>query len=255
MNRRCIDKITIKIPLSTFLDMKARVDKYKAQVGTIKQNRVIYLNFKQKYDYVTYSKYLEMLAKYNTFIAINGRQPNYITTTNSSTPTKTTDCYKNPRWYSGTQMKQDLLWYCGCNSLQQILYELTGNYYAESSIAKLAGTTRRGTDPVEIVRVLKLVLSHAGLKVKRCEWIYKDDISWEEIGEIIQNPKQSVCIHSKYRDKWGHYEIPVALCLSNKILTIANSLSGGYIEKRSFSTQERYIREQAGRSILIVEVE
>ena len=172
---------------------KARVEKFKAQGGLINQDRAIYLQYPNGVDYITYGKYLEMLAKYNTFVAVQGRQPNYITTTNSSTPSKKVDCFKNPRWYSNGYMKQETSWYCGCNSLEQILYELTGNHYSESNIAKLVGTTQRGSDPDAMVKVLKILLTREGLTVKRCEWIYKDDISWEQIGEIIQNPKQSVC--------------------------------------------------------------
>ena len=246
-----------KIPLSTFLDMKARVDSFIADGGKPEYNRRIYLDFTTQMDYVTYSTYLAMLKKYSDFVAKNSRQPNYITTTKSgsSTPTITTkDCYKSPRWYSGTELKQDTNYYCGCNLSQQILREITGNYYSESYLAKQLGTTKSGTGPNEITSVIKKILTNAGYKVKTCKWVYLSDYAWDSIGKMIADPKIGVGLHSVYKLRWGHYEYPIKLCKSSETITIAQGLSGGYIQPRSFTTMKKYANAASYPSLLIVEV-
>ena len=247
-----------KIPLSTFLDMKARVDSFIADGGKPEYNRRIYLDFTTQMDYVTYSTYLAMLKKYTDFLASKGRQPNYITTTKSgsSTPTITTkDCYRSPRWYSGSNIVQDTLWYCGCNTVQQIMEELTDIFYSEKSLAKIMGTTKSGTGPSEIVACLKKLLKANGYTIKKCEWVYLSDYSWDNIGKMIADPKIGIGLHSVYKLRWGHYEYPIKLCKSSETITIANSLSGGYLEPRSFSTMKKYANAGSYPSLLIVQIE
>lgn len=247
-----------KIPLSTFLDMKARVDSFIAGGGKPEYNRRIYLDYTTQMDYVTYSTYLAMLKKYSDFVAKNSRQPNYITTTKSGslTPTITTkDCYKSPRWYSGSEIVQDTLYYCGCNTVQQILKELTDIFYSEKSLARIMGTTTNGTGPNEMVACLKKLLKNNGYTVKTCKWVYKSDYTWDDIGKGIENPKMAIGLHSVYKLKWGHYEYCYKLCKSSKTIYIANSLSGGYLQARSFNTMMSYINAASYPSILVVEVE
>jgi hypothetical protein len=243
------------IPLSTFLDMKARVDSFIAAGGKPESSRKIYLDFTTQMDYVTYSTYLAMLKKYSDFIAKNSRQPTFISTSTKTPTIASKDCYRSPRWYSGIELKQNTIYYCGVNCSQQILQELTGNYYAESALAKRLRTTTSGTEPDIMVKIIKSVLTSEGFKVKKCAWDYKSNYSWDEIGKFIEDPKISFCFHDLYKLKWGHYEYPYKLCKSSEIINIANSLSGGYLESRSFSKMLSYINAYSGKSILIVQVE
>ena len=249
-----------KIPLETFLDMKARVDTYIAQGGNIADNRAIFLDLATQYDYVQYTEYLKMLKKYSDYVSKNKRQPNYISTsvpeqpkTESST-IKDKNCYHNPRWYSGTEMRQNTNWYCGCNMSQQILRELTGNFYSESYLARQLGTTRSGTEPNEIVSVLKKILKNDGFEVTQCKWVYLSDYSWNDIGKMIEDPKIGIGLHSQYKMKYGHYESPIKLCLSNQTITIAQSVSGGYIQTRGFATMKAYANAGSYPSLLIVKI-
>jgi len=50
----------------------------------------------------------------------------------------------------------------------------------------------------------------------------------------------------------GHYEYPSTVCMDSRIVKIANSLSGGYIENRPFSEHERYMNEMNQPSVGIV---
>lgn len=256
VNAGPIDDKNVKVPLETFLDMKARVDAFK---GTLNDTTHVYLDMTTMYDYINYSTYKNMLKNYNTFVSKNKRQPNYITTTTKSCNTTieipNADCYKNPRYYSNGNMKQETLWYCSANMVQQILYELTGVYYSESYLAKKMGVTKSGTGPNEIVACVKNILQNSGYKIKTCEWKYFDDIGWNLLGKMCQDSKIGVGLHSVYKLKWGHYEAFYKLCLSKEKIYILNSLSGGYLEARSFSTMKSYMNAYSGKSILVVEVE
>ncbi len=251
-----------KIPLATFLDMKARVDSFTKAGGKPDSSRKIYLDYTTQMDYVTYKEYQVMLQKYNTFLNKNGRQPSYISTsTKTSTLTSTLsstvaskDCYRSPRWFSGSAIVQDTLYYCACNTVQQILKELTDVFYSEKSLARIMGTTTSGTGPNEIVSCLKKLLKNNEYTVKTCKWVYLSDYSWDDIGKMIADPKTGVGLHSVYKLKWGHYEYPIKLCNSSKTITIAQGLSGGYIQPRSFSTMKKYANAASYPSLLIVEV-
>ena len=72
---------------------------------------------------------------------------------------------------------------------------------------------------------------------------------------VWMNPKMAIGLHSVYKLKWGHYKYCYKLCKSSKTIYIANSLSGGYLQARSFSTMLGYINAASYPSILVVEVE
>jgi hypothetical protein len=256
-----LSNIGAKIPLATFLDMKARVDSFIAAGGKANNSRKIYLDYTTQMDYVTYSTYLAMLKKYSDFIAKNSRQPSYISTSTNTTNNTTTDstvttknCYSSPRWFSGSEIVQDTLYYCGCNTVQQILKELTDIFYSEKSLARIMGTTTSGTEPNEMVSCLKKLLKNNGYTVKNCKWVYLSDYTWDSIGKMIADPKIGIGLHSVYKLRWGHYEYPIKLCKSSETITIAQGLSGGYIQNRSFKTMKSYANAASYPSLLIVEV-
>lgn len=150
---------------------------------------------------------------------------------------------------------------CGPNSLQQNIYRLTGILVPESKLAAWAGTTTSGTD-------------HDGLKtaVAKFNKTYKQNIkmTWKNFSDLgnsdsarwnaLQNyiNKGALFCHIKYRDKWGHYEVPKGVSGNNVI--ILNSLGNkcnapaycGYIETRAKSEHARYIREISQKSIAIL---
>ena len=78
------------------------------------------------------------------------------------------------------------------------------------------------------------------------------DLGWEKVGEMVQDPNIALFFHEMYRRKWGHYEYPYAVCMDSKIVKMANSLSGGYLENRAFSEQEAYMSLLNQPSIVIV---
>ena len=247
-----------KILKADFKDIINRVNKYITQggedsKGKISDDRNIYIDYPSNTKHIKYKTYKILKTNWDNFIKAYGREPNYVTINPTVTST-TKNCYNNPRYYSGTEMKQETNYYCGVNVTQQTLYSITGKYYSESYLAKLLGTTKNGTGPNEILNVIKKLLTGLGYNVKKCQWENFSKYTWKQVGEMLENPKVSIVFHDIYRLKYGHYEVASRVCLSSKVVTILNSLSGGYIENRSFNTMEAYINAYSGKSLLIVEV-
>jgi len=171
---------------------------------------------------------------------------------NTPTPTPTpTDCYKSQRFLTDVHLKQDNNYFCACNIFQQIMYELYGILIGESDIAKAMGTTTNGTDHNGIINGGKAIAKQYGHSVS-IEFKNYSSITEKELGELIADPNVGVFIHDLYKLTWGHYEYLIGLCLSTGIYTVANSLSGGYIEQRSRATLKSYINGISQPSVGIV---
>lgn len=152
-------------------------------------------------------------------------------------------------------------YYCGCNSLQQCFYRLTGIQVAESTIASVAGTTTSGTDHNGLNTAVAWFNKKYGKNIK-ITWKNFSDLGsseaarWKALQQYID--KGAVFVHLLYRDQWGHYEVPKSVGDDN--LKILNSLgdscgSGtycGYIETRSKSAQRSYINGISQKSIAIL---
>ncbi|MDD4804679.1 MAG: hypothetical protein PHN69_05960, partial [Candidatus Pacebacteria bacterium] len=94
VNAGPIDDKNVKVPIDTFLDMKARVDAFK---GTLNDSTHVYLDMTTMYDYINYSTYKNMLKNYNTFVSTKKRQPNYVTTTTKSCDNMAKDLTNNEK--------------------------------------------------------------------------------------------------------------------------------------------------------------
>ncbi|MCE7699932.1 MAG: peptidoglycan-binding protein [Methanobacterium paludis] len=176
------------------------------------------------------------------------------TKTTTTTTVKATDgCMRSPRFISDADIKQDTNYFCACNTVQQVLYELLGIKFKESEIAVIGGTTTSGTDHNGIIKDIKTELAKYG---KSANVYFKNmsEIGWQKVGELAQSPTKAVFFHDLYKNKWGHYEYVIGVCMSNKKVIIANSLSGGYIENRDFSVMQQYINGISQPSVGIVEL-
>ena len=63
----------------------------------------------------------------------------------------------------------------------------------------------------------------------------------EKLAKLVKDRNTGVFIHNKYKNKYGHYEYVIGVNLKTEKLMVANSLSGGWIEYRSFKTMTNYI--------------
>lgn len=188
------------------------------------------------------------------------------TTTNTSTAKKTTTTSKLKDYLTNqgcSGMGQCTGYYCGCNSLQQCFYRLTGIKVEEKTIASVAGTTTSGTDHQGLNTAVAWFNKKYNKNVK-ITWYNFSDLGkndserWSKLSSLIK--KGAVFCHILYRNKWGHYEVPKSV--GDSSLKILNSLgdqcgSGtycGYIETRSKSDQRSYINGISQKSVAVLTV-
>ena len=245
------DKI---LPIATVLDMELRVNQYTVNGATIDDNRRIYLNMGELYEYITYAKYKEVMTRVLAFREKNGRNPNYVylrvvTNDNNTTRPDAVGDDISPNgdgWYlmqrystTPSKIKQETNYWCADNAMQQLIYELTGEWYSESYLAKIAGTTTQGTGHDGINKALKTVFEKEGINAS-ISWEYLSDIGYEQLGKYIKSLKVGTLQHVKYKKKYGHYEHIVGVNLKTGKVLVQNSLSGGWMEYRTITTNNSY---------------
>lgn len=264
----CIDDDDKILPKSTILDMETRVNKFKSQGGTIADTRRIYLSMVDMAEYITYKKYKELISRVETFRAKNNRDPNFVylrVETNENTTTRVNAVgdditpngngwYLSPRYSTNKNtMRQETNYWCGPNSIQLVWYELTGEIISESYIAKVAGTTTSGTGHTGLETAIKRLAKDKGVNVT-ITWSYLSDLGYEKLGKLVKDGKTGIFCHNKYKNKYGHYEYIIGINPKTQKLMINNSLSGGWIEYRSFSTMTSYINGITQKSICQVKI-
>jgi hypothetical protein len=186
----------------------------------------------------------------------NGTLPNYVTLYNMFKQANPTDpdndgCYRSKRYLKDANIKQDTNYWCACNIFQQIMYELYGLTISESIIAQAMGTTTDGTAHTGIINGGKRIAQRYGHNVS-IEFVNYSSLTEKQIGELIANPDVGLFFHDLYKNQWGHYEYIIGLCPNTGTYTVANSLSGGYIEQRSQATMQSYINGISQPSVGIV---
>ena len=163
--------------------------------------------------------------------------------------------------YGCSGMGQCTGYYCGCNSLQQCFYRLTGIHVSESTIANVAGTTYDGTDHDGLNTAVYWFNNKYNKNIK-ITWKNFSDLGssdaerWNKLQSLIK--EGAVFVHLLYRDKYGHYEVPKSV--EGSYLNILNSLGDscgngtycGYIEERSKSAQRSYMSGISQKSIAIL---
>lgn len=156
-------------------------------------------------------------------------------------------------------------YYCSCNALQQMFYRLTGILVPEKTIAAWAGVTTSG-------------VGHAGIEtaVAKFNKTYKKNlkITWKNfsdlgkntnerflaLGKLISKANTAVFFHLLYRMLYGHYEPIKSIDTSTHMLEILNSLGTknsegsyqGYVENRTYTTQQSYISAMNQKSVCII---
>lgn len=205
---------------------------------------------------VNYTKkdYLDAVKRVQAYITKNKKNPPRVWLRKQDTPKPAptpSDCYKSQRYLKDANIKQDTNYFCACNIFQQIMYELYGIVIKESDIAKAMGTTTNGTSHPQIISGGKAIAKRYGHNVS-IEFKNFSSMTEKEIGKLIADPNVGIFVHDLYKLTWGHYEYLIGLCLNSGVYTVANSLSGGYIEKRSRATMKSYINGISQPSIGIV---
>lgn len=156
-------------------------------------------------------------------------------------------------------------YFCACCSTRQQNGKQNIDQYTQQRIASMAGTTTSGTSHWGIETALAQISRETGIKIS-VEWKNFSDMGktsrerWETIGKILATQNKGIIFHTLYQDRYGHYESVQEVNMNNQTLKVLNSLGSrcnrpaycGYIETRSWSTMERYLRGISQKSLCII---
>jgi hypothetical protein len=258
------DKI---IPITTYLDMEKRVQQYQKNGGKITDTRRIYLKYDEQLEYITYTKFKDLQERCNQWRKTKGKNPNYLyiisqSNTNKKRPQAVGDNIQPNQngWYLSQRyktqpnaIKQENNHYCGPNAIQQLFYEISGKWYSENKIAKIAGTTQNGTDHQGINKAITTLAKENNLKIT-ITWKYFSDIGYKQLAQIVKDIKTGSLQHLHYKNKYGHYEEILGVNNKTGKLLIANSLSGGWLEYRNQTTNTQWLNGITQPSICEVKI-
>lgn len=260
------DKI---LPIDTIRDIERRVNKYVSQGGSIESARRIYLDMNTRQEYLTYTKYQDIIDRVNAYRKKNGRDPKFVYIISQSNENLTTrinavgdDITPNgDGWYFSQRfpqiaknIKQIYGWDCGPNATQKAYYEPTNLWHDQNQIIKIEGTTTNGTDHNGITRGFTKLAEMDGKKVS-VNWSYFSDLGYDKLGKIIKDIKTGELQHCKYKNKYGHYEYIAGVNIKTGKLLVLNSLSGGWLEYRTFARNKSYLDMISQKSICIATFE
>jgi len=154
--------------------------------------------------------------------------------------------------------------HCADHAIKQILRRFGITKYDEWTIGKYAGTTSAGTSHAGIETAVAKIAQLEGIKLK-VEWKNFSDLGssskerWRKYGDLMTDENRGVFHHELYRNRYGHYSLLKQVNINSMGLIVQNSLGSrcgsgycGYMESRSTSTQEQYLRGISQKSICII---
>lgn len=156
-------------------------------------------------------------------------------------------------------------YFCGPHATKQAMAKLNDIDISEYTIAKVMGTTKNGTGHPQINYFIKWFNKKYKTKYN-IQWKNFSSFGkttakrFEEIGKIMSKKNNAVYFHLCYRQKYGHYEIIREINTNNNTVKVLNSLGTvnsngsyqGYIENRSYRTQQAYISGISQPSVCII---
>ena len=155
-------------------------------------------------------------------------------------------------------------YHCACHAIKQSLRRFGITGYSEKTIGNYAGTTTAGTSHSGIETAIAKIARLEGITLQ-VEWKNFSDLGntskerWTKYGDLMTDDDKAVFHHELYRDYAGHYSLIKQVNVNSMSLIVQNSLGNrygsgyaGYMESRSCSTQERYLRGISQKSICII---
>ena len=156
-------------------------------------------------------------------------------------------------------------YYCGPHSTKQSLAKLNDIDISETTIAKVMGTTKKGTGHSQISYFIEWFNKKYNKNYK-IEWKNFSDFGkttserFEKLGKLMTEKNKAIYFHLLYRLEYGHYEVIREIDTKSKKVKVLNSLGtrnkngsyNGYIETRSFELQQKYISNMSQPSVCII---
>lgn len=165
--------------------------------------------------------------------------------------------YWNPRYLTGTSLKQINSYFCAPVSISQVWYELYGTDESQTEISRYASTTIAGTSHTGINNALQKLANKYGKKIS-VEWKNYSDMSLQELAEIVADPNRALILHvmwhnlNNWDDKGGHYTTLACVNPKSKYVYEIYSLSGPELIKRSADYMKTVTGEISQQSVCII---
>ena len=277
-NQKFIDTIDEKIMKEDYLKMINNFLKFCSSNKRVPH----YITTQKSQTKVSFELYFYCIAKIVNYYKENKALPNYClfnksimadnkTSNNTSkkSNSKSTSNSTNTNIYISSPhptkpgcggMGQDTSYYCGVSALQKVLFKFNITDFSQSTLAKWAGTTRKGTGHDGIRTAVAKVNQQKGTNIKVSEKTFTEVGGWKGIAKVLANKNQDIIFHNKYRLEYGHYEVMNQLNLNTNYTKVLNSLGKkctdtcycGYVEDRSCTTMKQYMDAVTQKSLIIL---
>lgn len=234
-----------------------------------REPKTIFLDGKNKYQYVTNEKYKEILSRHTSYIEKNKREPNFAWINKPISTVEEKYLYTSKPHYTlegCNYLGQCTKYYCAPHSIHQCVRKFGITKDSEKTYAGWCGTTTAGTGHGGINTCVQKIDDTSAANISIQWFNFSDfgsniDARWKSIGELIERNDTAVFIHNKYRNEYGHYEAIQEINTKNKTIKVLNSLGNkcgstsfcGYIETRSFNTFASYISKISQKSIAVIQ--
>lgn len=165
--------------------------------------------------------------------------------------------YWNPRYLTGTSLKQINSYFCAPVSITQVWYELFGTDESQTEISKYASTTVAGTSHTGINNSLQKLANKYGKRIK-IEWKNYSDMSLQELAEIVADPNRALILHvmwhnlNNWDDKAGHYTTLACVNPKQGYVYEIYSLNGPELIKRTSDYMKTVTSEISQQSVCII---
>ena len=195
----------------------------------------------------------------------NNNTTNTNTNNKTKTETKKTTVYQpnskgeywNPRYLTGTSLKQINSYFCAPVSITQVWYELFGTDESQTEISKYANTTVAGTSHTGINNALQKLASKYNKKIK-IEWKNYSSMTLQELAEIVADPNRALILHvmwhnlNDWADKGGHYTTLACVNPKQGYVYEIYSLNGPELLKRTSDYMKTVTSEISQQSVCII---
>jgi hypothetical protein len=165
--------------------------------------------------------------------------------------------YWNPRYLTGTSLKQINSYFCAPVSITQVWYELFGTDESQTEISKYAGTTTDGTSHNGINTALQKLANKYNKRIS-IQWKNYSSMTLQELGEIVADPNRALILHvmwhniNNWNDKGGHYTTLACVNPKKGYVYEIYSLSGPELIKRTSDYMKTVTSEISQQSVCII---
>lgn len=165
--------------------------------------------------------------------------------------------YWNPRYLTGTSLKQINNYFCAPVTITQVWYELFGTDESQTEVSKYAETTTNGTSHNGINTALQKLANKYNKKIS-IQWKNYSSMTLQELAEIVADPNRALILHvmwhnlNNWNDKGGHYTTLACVNPKKGYVYEIYSLSGPELINRTSDYMKTVTSEISQQSVCII---